>query len=261
MNTPHVTRKLKILPGNIEDYRRFARWHYRDGSSPGPYESIYCLRQPSDFRGTNANRPVGVIVYSMPTENCTARDIATDGFFKGLSRPDRQALLNRYVRRISRVIIEPRYRGCGLAALLVKKTMPLVNVPIIEALASMGHFNFFFEKAGLTACHQAIPARNKMLTEALSLVGIELQPLYDAQAVCRSIESLNHIDKAFIEKQFIKFLNCFGRQDPKLPTTFPNMETIERILSKLTIPPVYFIWFNPNEKCERQERYERNNIS
>jgi hypothetical protein len=48
------------------------------------------------------------------------------------------------------VIIEPRFRSLGQAVRLVKETMPLMNVPFIEALAVMGRVNPFFEKAGMT---------------------------------------------------------------------------------------------------------------
>jgi hypothetical protein len=240
---PKVTRHLHITAGNADDYHRLARWHYRDNGSIGPYAAIYSLRQSSDFTGTNANRLVGVIVYTMPTTGCSARDIATGGFFSGLSRADRIALLNRHFRRISRVIIEPRYRGCGLASILVSKTMPLLNVTYIEALAVMGNFNPFFEKAGLSPYPQGIPQRNKLLLEALSLVGVEQSMLDDVQAVQQKLACLNSSDKAFIDRQLCKFTGAFGKR--RFQSGSP--QRTEWILSKLSLPPVYYIWFNPKK--------------
>lgn len=244
LTIPKAVRNLQITAGTADDYRSFAKWHYRDNGSCGPYAAIYALRQSNDFPGTNANRLVGVIVYTMPTAGCSARDIATGGFFAGLSRADRLARLNRCVRRISRVIIEPRYRGCGLAQLLVKNTMPLLNVPFIEAMAAMGNFNPFFEKAGLSPYPQPVPQRNKLLLEALSLVGVEQSMLDDAQAIHQKLAGLTGSDKAFIDRQLAKFIGSFGKR--RLQSDSPQRTAW--ILSKLSLPPVYYIWFNPTKK-------------
>ncbi len=241
---PKAARYLQIVPGNADDYYRLARWHYRNNGLIGPYAAIYSLRQSDDCPGTNAGRLVGVIVYTMPTTGCSARDIATGGFISGLSRADRIALLNRHFRRISRVIIEPRYRGCGLASILVKNTMPLLNITYIEALAAMGNFNPFFEKAGMSPYPQTIPQRNIMLLEALSLVGIEQNMLDDSQAVQRKLANLSSSDKSFIDRRIRKFTEAFGKRryldDSSQRTAW--------ILSKLSLPPVYYIWFNPDKK-------------
>ena len=78
------------------------------------------------------------------------RNTATGKVFAGFDRTTRLKLINKNIRTISRVIIEPRFRSLGLAARLVKETMPLMNVPFVEGLAVMGRVNPFFEKAGMT---------------------------------------------------------------------------------------------------------------
>jgi hypothetical protein len=253
---PKTASRLQIVPGSIGDYKKLARWHYRDNNC-GPYVAIYSLRQPADYPGTNANWLVGVIVYTMPTTGCTARENATGRYFIGLSMSDRIALLNRHFRRISRVIIEPRYRGCGLASMLVNKTMPLLNVTYIEAMAAMGNFNPFFEKAGMTPYPQAIPKRTKMLLEALSIVGIEQATLNDAQAVQQKLAQLDRDDRTFIYKHICRFTGAFGKsrmQSYSFESGILNLKSVSWILSKLSLPPVYYIWINQNTKCERCEK-------
>ena len=50
-------------------------------------------------------------------------------------------------RRISRVVIHPSYRSCGLGVLLVKKYAEMH--PTVDVVASMALYNPVFEKAGL----------------------------------------------------------------------------------------------------------------
>jgi hypothetical protein len=240
---PHSIRQLYIVPGVIDDYRHFARWHYRDNGHLGPYSAIYCLRQRPDYPGTNANRLVGVIVYCLPTVVCTTRDIATGGLYSSLNRQDKLALVNRDIRRISRIIIEPRYRGCSLASELVRRTMPMLNVPVIEAMATMGHFNPFFEKAGMTAYEQSQPVHTKILIEALSIAGIEYDRLSDYKELQNKIESLKKTDKAFIDNHLHKFVSHIKRRSDIIEP----MQYIEQIWQKLSMRPVYYIWFNPKK--------------
>ena len=114
----------------------------------GPYAAIFALK--GKFRTATKLETVGVIVYSMPTAGAQMRNVATGGIFAGLDKGTRLKLINKNIRTISRVIIEPRFRSLGLAVRLVRETMPLMNVPFVEALAVMGRANPFFEKAGLT---------------------------------------------------------------------------------------------------------------
>jgi predicted GNAT family N-acyltransferase len=62
----------------------------------------------------------------------------------------RLSLINKNVVCITRVIIDPRFRGLGLASRLVRETMGQMGRPIVESAAVMGHVNPFFEKAGMT---------------------------------------------------------------------------------------------------------------
>jgi len=231
-----VCRRLQIIPGCLDDYKQLAHYHYRD-SRLGPFERIFALKPVG---GTINTRAVGVIVYSMPVPGLELRNVATDNFFAGFDRSTQLALINKNIRCISRVIIEPRFRGLGLASRLVRQTMPKMNVPIIEAMAVMGLVNPFFEKAGMTAYTAKLPVRCILLIEAFSIVGIEDRELFDAEKVQRKLAELGGAQAEFIERQINSFLQSYGCRR--------NMQTgpkrMRYILSKLTARPVYYIWFN-----------------
>ncbi len=235
-----ICKKLQIVPGKVDDYKQLAHYHYRD-SRLTAYAAIFALKPDSTWAAPSGVKTVGVIVYTMPTPAVELRGIATDNLFVGFDKATQLALLNKNVRRISRVIIEPRFRTLGLASRLVRETMPKINVPIIEAMAVMGLVNPFFEKAGMKAFTAKAPARCIQLIEALSMVGVEKEELIDPQKVQRKLDRLPVAGAEFIELQIKRFLQSYGKRR----NMSAGLERTRYVLSKLTARPVYYIWFNP----------------
>jgi len=226
-----VVKRVQIVAGDLNDYKRLAGYHYRDGKL-GPYAAIFSMKM-----GTEA---IGVIVYKMPTPGAELRGVALGDIFDGLDRRTRLTLINRNIRCISRVIIEPRFRGLGLASRLVRETMPRMDVPVIEAMAVMGMVNPFFEKAGMKAYVGKRPARCVQLIEALSAVGIEGDMLIEPREVQEKIERLRGADGGFIEGQIRWFLQSYGKRRYMAA----GLERTAFVLSKLGDRPVYYVWIN-----------------
>ena len=255
MEACSITKNLEIVIGNRADYEPLSHYHYRENHL-GPYAAIYAMK--GSFRTAERLQTVGVIVYSMPTAGSRMRTMALQDMFRGLDKSARLKLVNRNIRTISRVIIEPRFRSLGLAAGLVKETMPLINVPFIEALAVMGRVNPFFEKAGMTRFDSPPSAACVRLIEAFAAVGIDELDLIDPGFVQQKLDKLlsdrsdpsDRSDKSkFIEGEMTLFLQCYG-QRRLMP---PGIERTRFILSKLTDSPrgeagspVYYLWKNPN---------------
>jgi hypothetical protein len=243
-----VCENLQIVPGRLDDYRQLARYHYCGGPL-GPASAIFALSR------AGCETPIGVIVYSNAPAVLELRNVATGDAFAGLDRSTQLELINANIRRISRVIIEPRFRGLGLASRLVRRTMPMVNVPIVEAVAVMGWVNPFFERAGMKAYKATPSAAIVQFIEALSLVGIEQAELIDPRIVQQKLEKLGGWQGRFIEHQIRHFLKNQGRRRD-MP---PGIERTRYILTKLTARPVYYIWFNPkfktleDKKCEKHK--------
>lgn len=94
--------------------------------------------------------PAGVLVVSMPTLNAGWRDRAWPGWRPaGEGRRESAARLNAGLRTISRVVIDPRFRGMGLAAALVREYLRRPLTGRTEAIAAMGRFCPFFARAGM----------------------------------------------------------------------------------------------------------------
>ena len=236
-----VCENLQIVPGRLDDYRRLARYHYLGGQT-GPASAIFVLRR------AGGKTPVGVIVYSNAPVVLELRNIATGRVFAGLDRSMQLELINANIRRISRVIIEPRFRGLGLASRLVRETMPLVSVPIVESLAVMGWVNPFFERAGMKAYKPQPSEAGVQFIEALSIIGIEQAELIDPEQVQHKFEQLGDSEARFIEREIRQFIKSHGRRRD-MP---PGLERTRYILKKLTARAVYYIWFNPKFTKENQ---------
>lgn len=241
MQSCSVTKNTEILPASRKDCDLLSRFHYRD-SSLGPYVAAFKLQ----IRWRHSRITAGVIVYTMPSPGLELRNIATNNIFVGFDRATRLSLINKNIRCISRVIIEPRFRGLGLAAKLARETMPLMKTPIIEAMAVMGRVNPFFEKAGMRPLTAAQSHRCAQMLAALGFVGIEKRQLPQVRKVHRKLEQLTVAHAGFIESQICRFLQSYGKRR----LLQPGLERTKFVLSKLTARPVYYIWFNPEMKLK-----------
>jgi len=240
MHICSVVRQIDIVSGDMSDWRKLACYHYRNTELTA-CSAVFAMR----FR----RETVGVIVYTMPMLGVELRTAATGGVFAGLDSATRLALINTNIRCIGRVVIDPRFRGVGLAAELVRRTMPRMNVPVIEAVAVMGLVHPFFEKAGMVAYTAGTPARCVQMLEALSLVGIEEKMLAEPRKVQHKIEALDAEPRRFIEHQMSEFLKSYGRSR----NLEPGLRRTEFVLSKLSERPAYYIWFNPKLKLITSE--------
>jgi hypothetical protein len=240
MVTCSLHARLEIVPGDLTDYKRLAVYHYRDGR-PGVVCAVFVLK-PKRTMAALGTGPAGVIVYAMPHPRMELRTIATEGIFANLDRQTELALINRNVRCIARVIIEPRFRGIGLATRLVRETMTELNVPIVEALAVMPRVNPFLERAGMQVFPPRVPAAHVELIEAFSTIGIEADQLVDPQDVHSRIEALRWPRADFLEKRIQQFLKSHGTRR----TMPPGLERTRYVLGRLTHRPAYYIWHNPH---------------
>lgn len=142
---------IRIERGDIRDYDALAPFHYRSGR---PATRVLILRAVDGRSGTLA----GVLVVSMPTLNGSWRGRVWPGRYAGRDRRRCVQRLNRELRTISRVIVDPRYRSRGVASRLVRAYLSRPMTRRTEAVAAMGEVCPFFERAGMREAF--VPARD-----------------------------------------------------------------------------------------------------
>lgn len=163
---------ITIRRGTLADYAALARFHYRGGRPPGG-STVLVARD-----GARGGAIAGALVASPPVLNAPwrARAWPDDPPPGGGEAPDRASAartLNARLRVISRVVIDPRYRGLGLATALVSAYLRRPVTPRTEALAAMGVLCPFFDRAGMRRVPIPPSRRDARLARDLAALGLE----------------------------------------------------------------------------------------
>lgn len=122
---------------------------------------------------------VGVLTVSHPTLNDSWRSAAWPGVFDVKDKRARAARLNELVRRISRVVVAERRRGCGVGTALVSAYLRRPLTAYTEAIAAMGEYCGCFERAGMRAVVCGVRARDAKLAGELRAMRIRPETLVD----------------------------------------------------------------------------------
>lgn len=170
--------EVRIERGTMADYERLARWHYRGGA---PATSVRVLRAIGE------GEVVGVLVVSMPALNASWRRLAWGERFVSGDRGRDARAINRGLRCISRVVVDPRWRGMGVARDLVAAYLGDRETACTEAIAAMGRFTGFFQAAGMRRLEVAMSARDERLRAAFEQVGLSVWRLAMTDAAARAI--------------------------------------------------------------------------
>lgn len=171
--------QLSITQGTPDDYRALAHQHYRAGA-PATVALILTARLDEEL--------VGVLVVSMPTLNGTWRDAAFPAL-RALTRAERARWINRNIRVISRVIVDPSQRGTGVATALVSAYLDLPLTRHTEAMAAMARWSPFFRHAGMRELITPVCKRDARLARELRALGVVAWRLSDARLARRAVRS------------------------------------------------------------------------
>lgn len=170
MRPLRVRSPIVVERGDIRDYDALASFHYRCGR---PATRVLVLRAVDRRSGTLA----GVLVISMPTLNGQWRGLAWPARYAGRDRRRCVRRLNREVRTISRVIVDPRYRSRGVASMLVRAYLSRPLTRRTEAVAAMGGVCPFFERAGMREVRTPAREGDRRLLASLRRHGLTLESL------------------------------------------------------------------------------------
>jgi GNAT superfamily N-acetyltransferase len=241
---PHPADVLQLRPGSLADYRQLARHHYK-AAAPATVTAVWTLADPRPtvvgryLHRTAEPQPVGVLVESLPSLSCRARDAATRGRYIRLDPRPRALLLNRELRCISRVVVDPRFRGLGLAVRLVRHALAHATTPYTEALAAMGHVHPFFVKAGMTAYPQPPLPKDRRLLDALQAIGLPPDTLTHLQRTREFIDALPPTRRAWVLHQLHRwYRQSAGRSRTASHDPHVHLQTAQR---KLLLQPLYHL--------------------
>ena len=227
------TDGFRIEPGTLDDFRALAAFHYRS-HHPGAATSV--LRLPH----RDEPAPVGVLVRSLPALACGLRDRALRNRYVALSPRERGVVLNREIRCISRVVIEPRFRGLGLAVRLVRFALEhSENESLIatEALAAMGRISPFFERAGMRRFDHAPSSRPAYERYEAALRTAELSPT-DATPPADGAKC------SLLVREARRFLRATRRLDRETLAAMSEEQLFSQARMRLLLCPTYYLFMH-----------------
>ena len=169
---------IRIEEGGMGDCEALARYHYA-GGRPGPVCRV--LRAVDVASGVLA----GALVVSRPTLNARWRRVAWPGEYEDPDLRARARRINAQLRVISRLIVEPRLRACGVGTRLVRAYLAAPLTVRTEAVSAMGEVCPVFERAGMRAVRMAQRTQDGRLERFLARRGVAPESLVSrADAVC-----------------------------------------------------------------------------
>lgn len=172
-HAPRAPRpRVVVGPGCTADYLRLAPLHYR-GGRPATIVRVLTARI------ARMPEPAGVLVVSMPTLNGRWRELVWPGRYTSCPRAVGIRRLNDEVRCISRVIVDPRVRGVGVATRLIRAYLGEPLTPATEAVAAIASMCPIFEHAGMTRYDLTPTRRDARLHDALAERALRAEDLGD----------------------------------------------------------------------------------
>jgi len=240
-----IEESLELGRGDIGDYLSLSEHHYRS-DRPATVTRVLVLRSArltaSDrYLGRGDRRQVvGVLVESMPTLCGKLRDWALADRYKHLGNARlRGRALSPEMRCISRVVIDPQWRGLGLAVRLVSAALAEPQTIYTEALAAMGHVHPFFERAGMTAYRRPPHRFDARLRDALLTVGLEVTDLAMLSASIRRIEALEPATRRWFVGELQRWYRASCRG--KVNRTVGVIDSLRAARGRLLCQPVYYL--------------------
>jgi energy-coupling factor transporter ATP-binding protein EcfA2 len=167
---------INVEAGVMADYLALSHYHYA-AERPGPVCLV--LRALDDASGVLA----GVLVVSRPTLNARWRRLAWPDRYEDRDLRARALLLNAEVRVISRLIVDPRFRACGVGTRLARVYLADPLTERTEAMSAMGAVCPVFERAGMTPVRMAQRPQDGRLARFLAARAVAPEALVDAPRV------------------------------------------------------------------------------
>ncbi len=169
---------LTIEPATLDAYAHFEHLHYR-GGTPRAVDRVLLARLDRE--------PAGVLVVARPVLNASWRAHAwPHGPWH--ARTKAAAFVNRNVRRIARVVVDPQLRGVGVGAALVRAYLASPTTPLTEVVASMARSSPLFTRCDMREVPVNEPARHQRLRRELAALHIEPWELMDVTAARRLLD-------------------------------------------------------------------------
>lgn len=131
--------------------------------------------------------PIGALVAAFAPLNARWREAAWPGRYRLGTRRAIARRVNRDLRVIARVVVDPRCRGTGIGVALVRAYLARACTRRTEAVASMGEHCPIFERAGMRRIVTRPVRRDRELSRGLRRLRVRPDALVDERLLERCV--------------------------------------------------------------------------
>ena len=251
--------QVYIEEGTLTDYKKLAKYHYKNTSHNFPYSKIYVAKRHEEL--------VGVAVYSPPFLQTKGRSIYFDKKYSHMTK-EVVADINKFFIRRSRSIISPKYRACGLGKMLAMESMlKIKDKKYIEAINVMGKYTPVNKQIGMTevTIGEETDGPTIKLDKWMKEKGLKVEEIHNPKYFDLFISSMTDEDRLTLVRLTGKVLHhpkvglsskdgrraeVVAQEKRYAKTTFEDvyeelLVTIPKLYSGVTL---YYVWENPNYK-------------
>ena len=248
---PSPADELVLEPGEIADFKRLAAFHYRSVRA-GAVTTVYRLRYAAPtvagrhLGRREEHRIVGVLLRSLPHLACRLRDLATGNRYRGFGQKAAAEMLNREVRTITRVVVDPQWRGLGLAVRLVRHALEHGKTIYTEALAAMGRVHPFCQRAGMIRYDRPPHPADARLMDVLHRLAIEPAHLASRQLVQERLSQCRAADQRWFAKELRHWYRTASYTTLDRLDKLKSDDLLAVARDRLVTRPVYYLFDHRN---------------
>ncbi len=234
-----LLHSLRVRPATKAHWRAFAPYHHR-GRTLAPVAGI--------FVAEIAGRDVGIAVYSHAGHGCRARQGVLPAEFCSGSIGERLDAINGNLRVLHRVVVIPELRGIGVAAELVRRTLPFCGVDYVECIASDAGF---LERAGMQRAGDVPPGpQAQRLLSWLAARCVSPRDIAREDARRAWLETLDACERAEFDSVLRRALRPYIETHHSALRGQVNAGTVSdqalaktgEMLLRLSCRPGYYVW-------------------
>lgn len=204
---PNVKIEGKAFPSEFETTR------YIEGEFPNPFEEVTFEYVDKDYY---RNLTLGELHYRGKYTGGTKEYLIAKFNNETIGVLVSTNLIGREGRRISRVVVHPSYRGCGIGKAIVSKYIE--DYPLTEVIAVMARYNPVFERAGMIRVADSIVKSPPRLKKELKEFDFEFGKWHD----------LSYCNQAAKDKEVRNKISKFAKYAKKyVQPGGQNLETEE----------------------------------
>lgn len=235
--TKTIYDQFELVAATKDQWRSFSDFHYRPGK-------LYFTDRLFALRHISSGQLAAIVVYCFANANNQTRNKVLAQLQPHTIENDMRLQLANYdIRTISRLVVWPSFRGIGLGSELLRRSMPLLDVRFVEAIAVMAKFSPVFVRAGLKQ-YEVKPNRH-IKTAHRFMLRYNLKPELSTDQMAQTILELSSATQALALVTLYNFACHYSRA---LRSHTPGSACIKEYLNimklQLNLSPAYFLGLN-----------------